>query len=129
MNSLKTTYELVIEVRPGYIYAHVAADTVSISGALDYLKHILFRCQEFGTKRVMIERDIPPLKDDEEAYHIAHCFVGMDISDFKVAIIDDNPENKTQNDIKLLILTNAGAQGHVFPDQIAAEQWLLEDTA
>ncbi len=67
MKKFKTTYDLVIEIRPEYVYAKVTAAEISIAGALDYLEHIFAKCQEYGSKRLMLERDIPPLKNDEEA--------------------------------------------------------------
>lgn len=119
-------YELRLEERPQYLYAHVSCETVSADVALHYLAKIADRCKEIGAERLMLHRDIPEMLPDGSLFWVSTKFQEM-ILGVKAAFINPYDANDASMDFAMQIGTNRGAIHRSFRSESDAEKWLLED--
>lgn len=118
-------YELRLEERPGYLYAHIKAPTVTEQIAMSYLREVAERCASLQYKRLLVHRDIPDMLPTGTLHHVAAEFQQM-ISGIRTAFVNPHLANKTDLDFAVTVGQNRGAQYGVFINDADAELWLLE---
>ena len=128
MDDTVTQYTLTLEERDGYLYARVAADTMTREMALSYLRAVADRCTELECSRVMLERDVPVMLSSGDLFFTTNDFAKM-MSGRKVAFINPHLTNESEFDFAVMIANNRGAEFRVFPTLERAESWLLRCVA
>lgn len=126
--SEKCNYELTLERRPQYVYAHVKASSVSSEMVIDFISRSVAFCKEAGVDRLLLVRDIPQMLTDTHIYYAGVEFVKI-LGDIKCAIVNPFPEFKESLHFVETITSNRGAQHRILPDIAQAEAWLLDDLA
>jgi hypothetical protein len=119
-------YELTLEMRPGYLYAHVRSETTSQAIAVGYLHEIIDRCKKLDRSRLLLERDIPATLGEDEVYFSGTDFAHTGLEDIKIAVIDHRPENAEHLELAILVQNNRGANIQLFDNADEAEAWLLK---
>lgn len=69
MNDTPKEYTLTFEVRPGYLYAHLASDKITVDIIRGYVEEIVAKSRETGLDRILLYRDIPAVLTEGEVFH------------------------------------------------------------
>jgi hypothetical protein len=118
-------YELLIEERPGYVYAYVRGATMNLAAAKRYLSEVARRCDEIDCSRLMLERDVPVLLSEVDMVFAVSYFLEL-MKGRRIAFV--NRHTGIHNDLHRHILTGTKAGGHyrLFDNVMAAEKWLTK---
>lgn len=117
-------YELRFEKRPGYLYAHVKAETMTGEIALRYLRQIMAEAARLDQLRLIIEREVPVMMSAGTLFFATTEFTDM-IRGMRVAYVNPYPDLDKDMDFAQTIATNRGADYTVVRNVEAAEKWLL----
>jgi hypothetical protein len=117
-------YQLVLEERPGYLYACVKADSISPEIAAAYWREIAERCSAAQCTRLLVIRDIRQMLPIGALFLQSERIQSM-IGGVRVAFINPYPETNERFDFGLMVGTNRGADYSRFESVEAAEKWLL----
>jgi len=123
----KRPYHLTLIERPKYLHALVQFEAISRESALICLGEITNQCARFGTKRLVLERDIQLMMPLADIFFVADDFVRV-IDGISVAFVNPYPGLDDQLDVVVLMANNRGAAFSVHRTVAAAEKWLVEDT-
>lgn len=126
--SEKCNYELTLEQRPQYVYAHVKASSVSSEMVIDFISRSVAFCKEAGVDRLLLFRDIPEMLTDTIIYFTGVEFAKI-LGGIRCAIVNPFPELNGSLHFVETITSNRGAQHRILPDIAQAEAWLLDDLA
>ncbi|HTH50561.1 MAG TPA: hypothetical protein VL501_01425 [Pyrinomonadaceae bacterium] len=117
-------FELVFEVRPGYLYACVTAGKIDRPTALTYLRKIAEQVKAHATDRLLIERDIPVMLEPADLFFTAQDFIEM-VGRTRVAFVNKHASIHEEMQFGVMIGTNRGASYRLFHNVADAEEWLL----
>ena len=117
-------YELTLEQRPDYMYAHISCGAINSEIVTDYLHQVIDRCHKKHCSRLMIERDIPATLSDTDIFFTGNEFAHMGIEQIRIAFVDSRVENKEHLEFAMLIANNRGANMKLFANAAEAEKWL-----
>lgn len=124
MHELNKHYELLLEMRPEYLYASIKADTIDQPTVVAYLHEVIAKCKKLGRTRLLIERDIPAALSETEVFFSGTDFAHTGLADMMVAIVDHRPENAEGLELTILVQNNRGANSRLFDNTADAEAWL-----
>ena len=124
MTDSDKAYELRLEERPGYLYAHVSAPAITEEIAFAYLDEVLARCRVGGHRYLLLHRDIPEMLPDGELFFVAAEFQRR-LQGIKTAFVNEFDEHSETFDFAVTVGTNRGAQYALFDSADAAEEWLI----
>ena len=118
-------FKLTFDRRPEFLHVQVAGKNDSYEISMAYWREIAAECGRLGTKRLLVEEDIPEAVSYSEMYGIAadlpELFRGISI-----AFVDRYADQAELNSFGELVAQNRGVRGRFFSDATAAEAWLLE---
>lgn len=124
MNEFPDPYQLVFEVRDGYLYAGLKAETISQEIISGYVADVIAKAHETGKSKVLLYRDIPAVMSTHQVFGTVNdsldAFRGI-----KLALV--NPHAAIDEDIKfgLTVGQNRGGNYKSFNNVEDAEAWLL----
>lgn len=117
------SYRLTYELRPGYLYVNLSAETLSYQIARQYWNEIVVMLTVYPSKRVLVDMDISSEMPMVDAYRMA-TEVAHEFRNVRLALCDRHPHQKTM-EFDDLVATNRGINTKSFSDMDSAEQWLL----
>ncbi len=117
-------YELMLEPRPGYLYARIKADTITDKVAMRYLRKVTARCRALKCDRLLLHRDIPSMLPTGSLFFLASEFQQR-VRGIRVAFVNPYPSNEPDLTFGVTVGTNRGADYAVFDNDADAEAWLL----
>jgi hypothetical protein len=124
MSDPAVPYELTFEKRPGYLYAHVKAETMTGEIALSYLREIMDEAARLEQDQLIIEREVPVMMSSGTLFFATTEFTDM-IRGMRVAYVNPYPDLDKDMNFAQTIATNRGADYNVVRNVEAAEKWLL----
>lgn len=118
-------YELTFEERPGYLYAHIKADTMTTEMSAAYLGEIVDKCAGLGLAKVLIYREVPyAIESAVSIYYSMQEEIQL-LKGLKLAIVTPFPATEEALNFAILVSNNRGADFKLHPTVEAAEVWLL----
>ena len=118
-------YTVTFEERPGYLYAHIKAETMTLEIALAYLGEIAVKARQVKARRVMIDRDVPVVLSASDAFLSMKDFVDR-VKGRKVALVNRRISHEESIRFSMMVAKNRGAFFEVHNNIPDAERWLLE---
>ena len=118
-------YELMVEQRPRYLYAHVKSKSSLPAMTVEYLKEITERCRETQCNRVVIDNEVPKAFWVWDIFPVATRFPRMGSECTKVAIVDQFADRIENEEFSVLVGSRCGVDVHVFNNLAEAESWVL----
>ena len=120
-------YDLEIEVRPGYVYASVTAETVDRSIAMSFLSDALMACAKHHRKRLLLERANAGSIIENELFYIMDDLMKMN-DQTKIAFL--NRHLLLAGELREVVAYGAeiGGNYRCFNSFKEAEEWLLNDS-
>lgn len=121
--SARRPYELSFETRPEFLYARIAAPSITRALKLDYLAEVLLKCAQSRCKQILLERDIPAIIEDEEFEKTVEDVVRAS-EDVAIAFV--NPHHDIEQKLKKFIALGKrrGGRFRYFSARDEAEKWL-----
>lgn len=113
-------------MRPGYLYAHLKGDTISVEIIRSYVAEIVEQSNATGLQSILLYRDIPAVLSEAETFFTVResleSFRGK-----KLALV--NPHSGIDKEVKFGVTVghNRGGNYADFEDIASAESWLLSD--
>ncbi|MFT3746166.1 MAG: hypothetical protein QM785_17985 [Pyrinomonadaceae bacterium] len=119
------TFELTLERRSKYIYAHVVSPVITPEIALEYLGEAIEACKHANLKRLLVFREIPAILADGVVFQTSMRVIEM-LGKIKMAVV--NPYLELEEDMTFAqnVTTNRGAAHNIFRTVDEAEKWLLD---
>lgn len=124
MHDVAKPYELTFEERPGYLYAHIKADTMTVEMSAAYLGEIVDKCAPLGLTRVIIYRDVPFVIEPSSLFFSMQEEINL-LKGLKLALVTPFPATEDALNFAILVSNNRGANFKLHPTIEAAEKWLL----
>jgi hypothetical protein len=124
MPSPRKSYELTFEERPGYLFVRINADAITLETALEYLQEIADKFEELGTRRAILERDIPTTLSDADLYFVVQHMIQI-MGDRRLAVVNSFTSNQESMAFATLVSANRGAQYRAFDNITDAEAWIM----
>jgi len=124
MDSEEKPYRLTFQVRKGYLFARIEAETINRSIALQYLKEIAEKCAELNLDRIMLDRLIPATMSNTDTFFVVGDLPQI-LGGRRFAVINPHSSNEDSLDFSALVGANRGARYRVFQNAEEAEAWLL----
>ena len=121
------SYELMVEQRPSYLYAHVKSASVRPAMTSDYLKEIIEKCRETHCNRVVIDNDVPKAFWVWDIFPVSMRFPGIGRECTKVAVVDQFADPIENEEFSVLVGNKCGVDLHVFDNLAAAERWVVRE--
>jgi hypothetical protein len=119
-------YNLILEERPGYLFAEVQAESISVEILVDYTNEILQRLREINCRRLLLLTKAPVLLPIDN-YVIPSGVVRNAIPHgLKIAVVD---ETSSHSALQKQIADQGRALGldlEAFRRIDAAERWLMD---
>jgi hypothetical protein len=118
------SYRLVIEDRPGYLYASLSADREGFEVEMTAVTELAAICRSRGASKLLVEHSIPSRLSTLEVYTIAvqlpKLYHGIVVA-FVIhkAQIPDDPQ------FLEVVANNRGGRGRLFASAREAETWLI----
>jgi len=121
-------YELTIDERPAYLFAHLKGDTISVEIIGDYIAEVVAKSNATGKHRIMLYRDIPAALPETQTFFTVRDSLEA-LRRKKLALV--NPHGAIQKEVEFGVTVgiNRGGNYADFTDIDAAERWLLAETA
>lgn len=120
-------YELTFEERPGYLYAHVKADTMTEEMSAAYLGEVAEKCAGSKLTRVLIYREVPFVIDSTSIFFSMQNEIEL-LKGLKLAVVTPFPFTEEALNFAILVSNNRGANFELHKTIEAAEEWLLKST-
>lgn len=117
-------YELTFDERPGYLYAHIKADTMTAEMSFAYLGEIADKCAGLGLTKVLIYREVPFIIDPVSIFYSMQEEIQL-LKGLKLAVVTPFPTTEEALNFAILVSNNRGANFKLHPTIEAAEEWLL----
>lgn len=126
MSTPPEPYELTFETRPGYLYANLRGDAISVALIRAYVAEIVAESNATGLNRIMLYRDIPAILSEAETFFTVRESLEA-LRGKKLALV--NPHADIDKEVKfgMTVGHNRGGNYADFEDIAAAEKWLLSD--
>ena len=116
-------YTLTFEERPDYLYARVEGEHDSYEISRDFWIEIAGECEKRGTRKLLVEENIPEAVSVSEMYAIASELPDRFL-DVSLAFVDPHADQAELNSFGELVAQNRGVRGRFFADVASAEEWL-----
>lgn len=123
MHDTVKPYKLTFEERPGYLYAHIKADTMTTDMSAAYLGEIADKCSELGLTNVVIYRDVPYILDPASLFFSMQDEIKL-LKGLKIALLNAFPANDEALNFAVLVSNNRGANFSLHKTIADAEKWL-----
>lgn len=120
-------YELTFEERPGYLYAHIKADTMTEEMSAAYLGELADECARLGLTCVLIYREVPFVIDPTSIFFSMQKEIEL-LKGLKLAVVTPFPATEEALNFAILVSNNRGAKFNLHKTIEAAEEWLLKST-
>lgn len=124
--SVSDEYQLTIETRAAYVYAHVTSSVITTDIAIGYLSRSCAYCKKKGMERLLIYRDIPVQLSDLDAYIVSVELLKFSGS-IRIALVSPFVEQNGGLQFAQSVLVNRGGLHRAFSSTQDAERWLLSD--
>ena len=118
-------YEIRFEERPGYLFAHVKAETVDRKLAFAYLRDLGAKRAELSATRLLVIRDIPMVMSDVANYQCLTEMIRV-LGRIRLALVNPYRELASAVDFGTLVIRSKRYDYKAFTDMEDAERWLLE---
>jgi hypothetical protein len=124
MTNTPLPFDLSFEDRKHYAYAQIKAANIDRAMAFTYLGDVVLMCADIKQKKLLIERDIPILMNDDDMAQALAKLLLMG-SGMKIAILNKN--RSIGKELKRAVGQVCGKDSHCkyFNSLKAAERWLL----
>jgi hypothetical protein len=118
-------YKLTFQDRIGYLYAFVEGENDNAEVSAQYWREILAKCNEYDTRKLLVEEDLPGGPSETEVYHLASALSKLGSYWLKIAFVDRHLDQHDLNQFAELVAVNRGVNGKIFTNTDEAEKWLL----
>lgn len=119
-------YELMLEHRPGYLYAHVNAGHENYEIAHQYWEEILDAATDADAGRIMVEYSIDEVASMTDTFQWV-SELAPKASGVRIACVDAMHGHAHIHKFSELVAVNRGVTAMAFDNTAAAEKWLLEE--
>lgn len=119
-------FKVSFEERPVYLYAYIEGDLSETETKVDCWDKIIKRCRALEHKRLLVVLDGPGNSSELEAYQSSRRIIDLGLIGLKIAYVDLNAANHSNNQFGELVASNRGAFAKVFTTEAEAEKWLVE---
>lgn len=118
-------HKLLIEERPGYLYAVYGGDPLTLEMILTTVNKVVERVRARGYDRVLLMRDAPILESDTNRAMVAAMIRNLLGNDVRFAIVDayGNDPEATRRAVEAS--RRAGWDLTGFDSESEAEAWLI----
>ena len=118
-------YELSVEQRPSYLYAHVKSTCSTPKMSLEYLTDITEKCREAQCNKIVIDNEVPKAFWVWDIFSVAVRFPWMGRGCTKVAIVDRFADPIENEEFTVLVGHKCGVDVHVFNNLAEAVCWII----
>jgi len=122
----RADYKLVIEPRPGYLYAVFGGNPLTLDMVLSFINGIATAIKEHGYTRVLLVREAPLLDSDSNRAMVANIIRSRVGEGVRFAIVDGYGNEPDEAKRAAYNARAAGWDLTHFEKVDAAEQWLLD---
>ena len=126
MTSPDKPYELIFDERPGYLFAHLQGDTISVEVIRDYIAEIVAKSNTTGKQRIMLYRDIPAVLPESQTFFTVSASLEA-LRGKKVALVNPHADIQREVEFGVTVGLNRGGNYANFNDVDTAERWLLAE--
>jgi hypothetical protein len=116
-------YTLTFEERPDYLYARVEGEHDSYEISRDFWIEIASECEIRGTRKLLVEENIPEVVSVSDMYAIASELPDRFL-EVSIAFVDPYADQAELNSFGELVAQNRGVRGRFFADVASADKWL-----
>jgi hypothetical protein len=127
MHDTEKPYELTFEERPGYLYVHIKADTMTEEMSASYLSQVADKCAGAGLTRVLIYREVPYIIEPTAIFFSMQNEIKL-LKGLKLAVVTPFPTTEDALNFAILVSNNRGADFKLHKTIEAAEEWLETDS-
>src|SRR5688500_6363785 len=113
MAQASTSYQLLFEERPGYLYVLVRSENITFNIARSYLGEIAEICVLGGHSRVLVERDIPRIMSTSDLFAATKYLLEV-MGKKRVAFVNLHERITKTLKFGILVGTNRGAHSQLF---------------
>jgi len=117
------SYRLVIEDRPGYLYASLSAEQDSFELEMRAVTELSAICRARGASKLLVEHSIPSRLSTWEVYTIAIQLPKL-YRGIAVAFVIHSPQSPDDGEFLEVVARNRGGKGQLFASAREAENWL-----
>ncbi len=125
MERRRPAYELTLENRHNYLYAHVEGDVSRPGVAVEYLKRITDACRKAQCSRVIIDKDVPREFGVWDIFFVATRFPKLGVEATKIAVVDKGMLSSNRTEFSVVVGKRPGLDVHIFKTVPEAEEWVL----
>jgi len=118
------SYRLVIEDRPGYLYASVSAEEDGFELEMRAVTELAAICRARGVSKLLVEHHIPARLSTLEVYTIAVQLPKL-YQGIVVAFVIHEARVPEDPEFLEAVARNRGGKGQLFASAREAEDWLL----
>jgi hypothetical protein len=118
------SYRLVVEDRPGYLYASISAEGDSFELEMQAVTELAAICRSRDAGKLLVEHSIPSRLSTLEVYTIAVQLPKL-YQGIVVAFVIHRPQSADDAEFLEVVARNRGAKGRLFSSAREAENWLL----
>jgi len=126
MTSSDKPYDLTFDERPGYLFAHLQGDTISVEVIRDYIAEIVVKSNATGKQRIMLYRDIPAVLPESQTFFTVSASLEA-LRGKKVALVNPHTALDREVEFGVTVGLNRGGNYANFNDVDTAERWLLAE--
>jgi len=126
MTSSDKPYDLTFDERPGYLFAHLQGDTISVEVIRDYIAEIVVKSNATGKQRIMLYRDIPAVLPESQTFFTVSASLEA-LRGKKVALVNPHTALDREVEFGVTVGLNRGGNYASFNDVDTAERWLLAE--
>ena len=121
-------YQLVLESRALYLFAHVTGPRDTLQISIAYWSEIAAECTRLNVQRLLVLEELEERSTATDMAEMIQLLPKMGFKDLRLAFVDPKEA------IGMLAFAEvraieAGLTGHVFGAFAPAEKWLLSDAA
>ena len=126
--SLRKGYQLVLESRALYLFAHVTGPRDTLQISIDYWSEIAAECARLNVERLLVLENLDEKSSLMDMEQMIQLLPQMGFKHLRIAFVDP------KEDVGMLAFAEVraievGLTGHVFGAIDPAEKWLLSDAA
>lgn len=117
-------YVVSFKERPEYLYAFIKGDLSLSPTKVECWDKIIRRCREKEYTRLLVVLDGPGNSTELDAYESSRGIIDLGLDGIKIAYVDLDAANYTNNQFGELVADNRGVFAKVFTTESDAHDWL-----
>jgi hypothetical protein len=118
-------YQITFSERPGYLYANLQGDKISVEIIRDYIADIVEKSNETGLRKILLYRDVPVVLSDGEVFRTVNDSLRA-LSGKQLALVNPHEDIHAIIEFGVTVAQNRGGNYRSFANVAEAEAWLLK---